>query len=117
MKLEDIELKPGVQPDEMDFSLADGVFVKSGQFKLAGSVIPQHSHDYDHTSFIASGGVHAWCEGAYLGHFKAPASVFIKAKHKHTFMTTEDNTTVLCIHNISRNGLVDIHDLHELHFP
>lgn len=108
---------PTEQPDEINFSLADDIFIKSGLFKKSGTVIPQHSHDYDHTSFIATGAVQAWCDDELLGIYTAPSSIFIKAKAKHTFLTTQDNTTILCIHNVSRNGMVDIHDLHNITFP
>lgn len=117
MNLSDLELGPSEQPDEINFSLADGIFIKSGLFKLPNRVIPQHSHDYDHSSFIATGAVNAWCEGVYLGHFKAPCSIFIPKHKKHTFQTTEPNTLVLCIHNVSRTGIIDVHDLHEVSFP
>lgn len=102
------------QPDEIEFYLADDIFIKSGMFHKAGTVIPQHSHEYDHTSFIASGGVQAWCEDEYLGAFSAPAGIFIEKHKKHKFITLQDNTTLLCIHNISRNGMIDVHELHEL---
>ena len=119
MKLSDIEFKENsqIEVDEQEFYFADDIFIKSGTFEKAGSVIPQHSHEYDHTTFIASGSVHAWCDEEYLGIFIAPTGITIKRNCKHLFMTISDNTTILCIHNISRNGAVDIHDLHELTFP
>lgn len=117
MKFEEIKLSDCEQPEEIEFYLADDVFVKSGTFDKAGTVIPQHSHEYDHTTFIAAGALHAWLDNEYLGHFKAPCGIFIKKHSNHTFMTTVEKTTILCIHNVSRNGMVDIHDLHELTFP
>ena len=102
------------QPIETEFHLADDIFVKSGLFQNAGTVIPQHSHEYGHTSFIASGSVQVWCDDEYLGAFSAPQGIFIEKLKKHKFITLEDNTVILCIHNISRNGMVDVHDLHEL---
>lgn len=117
MNLQDIELLETAQPDSVEFHLADGVFIKSGSFSKENTVVPQHSHEYDHTSFIAHGSVRAWCENEYLGVFTAPCSIFIKAHAKHTFQTLEPETLILCIHNIARNGSVDIHELHELSFP
>lgn len=113
----DTEFEECEQPDSIEFQMADGVFVKSGLFKRTGCIVPQHSHEYDHSTFIATGAVLAWSDGDYLGHFEAPCSIFIKAHSKHTFKTTKDDTLILCIHNISRTGLVDIHELHELQFP
>jgi hypothetical protein len=105
------------QPDVEEFQLADGIFIKSGYFKQAGAIVPQHSHEYDHTSFIATGSVRAWRDGEYIGEYHAPVSIFIKAKCKHTFEIGEENTLIMCIHNISRNGMIELHGLHELSFP
>lgn len=117
MTLDALELEPCEQPEEQNFQLADGIFIKAGLFKKEQTVIPQHSHEYDHTSFIATGAVDAWADDEYLGRFDAPAAIFIAAKRKHTFVTLKPDTQIFCIHNISRNGQIDIHDLHELHFP
>lgn len=114
--MESMTLYEVEQPSEMDFSLADGVFIKSANFKDAGTVVPQHSHTYDHSSFIATGSAKVWCEDEYLGEIIAPNSVFIKAMTKHTFITTSPNTLLLCIHNVSRSGDIDLHELHELKF-
>lgn len=112
----DMELEASEQPDSVEFSFEDGVFVKSGFFKLAGRIVPQHSHDYPHATFIATGSVAAWAGEEYLGEFHAPSHIPIKAKTKHLFKTLEDNTLIYCIHNVMRNGMVDIHELHEVSF-
>lgn len=106
-----------IQPDEINFSLADDIFIKSGLFKKIPAFVPQHSHEYDHTSFIAAGSVNVWCDGEDMGVFRAPAPILIKARCKHMFEILEENTLILCIHNIARTGLIEIHDLHELTFP
>lgn len=103
-----------IEPKVLEFYLADDIFIKSGMFEEVGTRIPQHSHEYDHTSFIANGGVKVWCDGVYLGEFNSPCGFLIKKHTKHTFVTTQKNTTILCIHNICRNGMIEIHDLHEL---
>lgn len=105
------------QPDSTEFYLANKVFVKSGLFKKSGCIVPQHSHEDDHTTFIATGAVHAWKGEEYLGWFQGPVGVFIEKRQKHTFKTTEDNTVILCIHNIAETGMVELHDLHDLTFP
>lgn len=116
MKLDDLNFEESEQPDETNFSLADGIFIKSGLFKRANRIIPQHSHEYDHTSFIATGAIRAWCDGDYIGEYHAPVSIFIKKRCKHTFQTLRDNTLILCIHNISLTGMIDLHELHEVKF-
>lgn len=104
------------QPGTIEFYLADDIFIKSGLFERIGTIIPQHSHEYDHTSFLALGVIEAWCDDEYLGIFEAPKGIFIKKHAKHTFRTLTEKTLILCIHNISRNGMLEIHDLHELSF-
>ena len=86
------------QPPNWEHSTVDGVFIKQMFLKLKGTVVPQHSHRYDHTSMLATGAVRVWAEGEYLGIFKAPSPIFIKALIKHTFKTLEDNTLIYCIH-------------------
>lgn len=117
MNISDIEFLEIAQPDVIDFQLSDGIFIKSALFKSDGSIIPQHSHEYDHSTFIATGSAHVWCDQEYLGEFQSPKSVFIKKLAKHTFMTSSPDTLILCIHNVERTGEIDIHELHELHFP
>ncbi len=100
MILTDIELEESEQPDSVEFSLSDNIFVKSGLFIRSGRIVPQHSHEYDHTTLVATGAVMAWCDDAYMGEFEAPCPIFIKAGCKHVFKTTKDNTLIYCIHNI-----------------
>lgn len=111
------EFELAQEAESFEFHLADDVFIKTGMFHKAHTIVPQHSHEHDHNTFIASGAIHAWCDGEFLGEFRAPSTLLIKRHAKHLFETLEDRTTILCIHNISRTGMVDIHDLHELTVP
>jgi quercetin dioxygenase-like cupin family protein len=86
-----------------EYIAADNVFIKEMFMAKAGTFVPQHSHKYDHTSYVASGSV--LCEGK---EFHAPCPIFIQAGKRHNFVSLEDNTLVLCIHNIVRNGAVEI---------
>lgn len=105
-----------LQPDSIEFQGADGVLVKSMVCKMAGTIVPQHAHEYDHMSMLAVGAVKVWADGEYLGTYHAPAAITIKAGTKHRFETVQDYTIIYCIHNVSRTGEIDISDQHALDF-
>lgn len=102
------------QPGSDEFTLTDGVFVKTMVLHDVDMFVPQHSHAYDHTSFLAKGSVRAWADGEFVGEFRAPHPIFIAAGVKHAFQSLEPNTLVLCIHNVSRKGEVEVLDEHSL---
>lgn len=94
-----------IELPEVEFSMADGIFIKQMVLKNANIYVPQHSHKYDHTSMLACGSVRAWCDGVDIGEFKAPIPIMIKAGTKHTFMSLEPNTIIYCIHNARDHGV------------
>lgn len=102
------------QPPEIEWAIEDGIFIKQMYLEKKGTVVPQHSHEYDHVSMLAVGSVAVWVDGVLIGEMKAPKPITIKAHKKHTFMSLEDGTTIYCIHNISRTGEVDIHEEHQI---
>lgn len=102
------------QPPDVSFALEDGVFVKQMFLAEAGTVVPQHSHAYAHTSMLAVGSVRVWCDDELLGDFKAPRPIAINAGCKHTFLTLEPGTLLYCIHNVSRTGEVEVLAHHEI---
>lgn len=96
------------QPYGVEISTVDGIFIKQMVIPEAHTVVPQHKHRYDHTSMLAKGSVHAWTDKGFLGTFIAPAKIFIKAGIFHTFKSLEDETIIYCIHNVIRNGEVEV---------
>lgn len=98
------------QPYGNEYMAADGVFIKEMTIPFAGTMVPQHSHEYDHTSFLARGSV--LCNGKQ---YRAPCPIYIPAKQKHSFLSLVDDTLVLCIHNTMRTGKVEVHEEHQ--FP
>lgn len=99
-------------PDEVNWTTADGVFVKSVHVRNAGSFMRQHAHTHDHTSVIASGSAFVWKDGKLDKRYQAPALIFIAAGVWHTFQTLEDDTTILCIHRLG-NEILEKHGLSE----
>jgi len=80
-------------------------------FEKKGCVEFGHSHEYDHTSFVATGSVEIQVYDESLEEmlppvlYKAPSMIFIKRNTVHQIISSEDNTTVHCIH-----ALRDIND-------
>jgi quercetin dioxygenase-like cupin family protein len=103
------------QPEcNFEFHGNDDVFIKQMVVPDRGTVVPQHSHEYDHTSMLAKGSVKVWGDGKYLGVFVSPAGIEIKAGVKHSFLTLEDDTIIYCIHNVSRSGGIEMLEEHQL---
>lgn len=92
---------PCEQPVETALHLSDGTYVKAYRIARANTGLPQHSHAYSHTSYIATGSVKVWADGAFLGIVKAPDGILIRAHSLHFFQTLEPNTTILCIHALT----------------
>lgn len=111
----DAALAPAAeQPIETNIKIADDIFVKSILVRSSGTIIPQHSHKFDHISLISAGSVGVYCDGDHIGEFQAPNHVVIKAGTKHLFVTREDNTVISCIHRIDRNGEIEVLEQHEI---
>lgn len=104
---------PVEQPYGVEIHGADGVFIKQMIIPKAGTLVPQHSHTYDHTWMLALGSARLWEDGRLVGDKKSPCGITIKAGTKHTFMSLEDNTIGYCIHNVSRTGDVEIVEEHQ----
>lgn len=102
------------QPIETNIKIADDIFVKSILVRKAGTLIPQHSHKFDHISLISAGAVTVYCDDGCIGTFEAPNHVLIKAGVKHLFSTRLDNTVISCIHRIDRTGEIEITEEHQV---
>lgn len=105
------------QPISTDIGMADNMFFKQHVIPRAGTYVPQHSHTYDHISFLAVGSLRAWADGVPLGDFVAPKLLTIKAHKKHAFLSLVDGTVFHCIHNVERAGHVEEEEHHELVAP
>lgn len=101
------------QPKVSTFE-ADGIWTAQIVVALAGSLVPQHSHEYDHLTLLATGRVRVLEAGVVTGEYSAPAGIVIKAGVKHLFETLTDNVTIYCIHNVARLGRVEVRDEHQI---
>lgn len=90
------------QPVTVDVVIFGGIYCKLYVVPTVGTVIPQHSHSYDHVTTIMQGSVRVWCDDGPGCDYAAPAAIRIPAHTKHVFVTTEPETSLACIHNADR---------------
>lgn len=102
------------QSIETRYEMADGIIVVSNLFMKSGAFLPQHTHEHAHNSFVAAGSVRMWQDGKYLGLFKKGDHILIPGHTKHVHQAQEDGTIVLCIHNASRTGEIEIAEEHQI---
>lgn len=89
--------------------LADGIFVKQMLIPKKGEAVPQHSHKYGHHTFVARGSVAVFLHNReHIGNYKEMQAVYIRPDAQHLIMALEDDTLCYCIHNVSREGKVEI---------
>lgn len=108
------------QPIEVDMKLLDGsLFIKTMTVPDAGTVIPQHSHEYPHISLLSRGTIRAWKGGAFMGEFTAdavPVPIVIEARTMHRFETMTPGVVLSCIHALHGQDEPPVHALNGLDF-
>jgi quercetin dioxygenase-like cupin family protein len=87
------------QPETISVTIYGGVFYKLWRVPEAGTLVPQHAHEYDHLTALLQGAVRVWCNGEMVGDYRAPATLKIAAGDKHGFMTLTPGAVFACIHN------------------
>lgn len=102
------------QPFGIEVTTVDGIFIKQMHIPNAGTVVPQHSHVWDHTSLLAHGSVFVWKDGKLDQRYDAPRAITIKAGVKHTFQSLENDTIIYCIHNLHSEDKIAILSEHDL---
>ena len=107
-------------PISTEIRMADGVFMKTLRIEKAGTYVPQHAHSFDHVSVLVRGSVRLT---ASIGTttdtrvYRAPTAITIPARVKHLFEALEDDTIVLCVHDIGTAEGVSIEEEHHLVEP
>lgn len=98
-----------IELPDVEWCMADNVFIKQMAMANAGTLVRQHVHTFDHTSMVATGSVRIWKNGEEWKDVKAPMPIFIGRDTAHTFMSLEDNTVIYCIHN-APGGVVSLEE-------
>lgn len=88
-------------------SVADGIHTEAVRIFKAGTQTGYHVHVYDHTTIIVRGAIEAFADGKPLGRFGEMQSLLIKAGVKHQFSALADDTTFVCVHNVSRTDAIE----------
>jgi quercetin dioxygenase-like cupin family protein len=95
------------QPEVISWTIYAGIAAKTWSVMDAETLLPQHSHQFPHISYIVKGGVRVWQDEECLGDFYAPHALKIPAHAKHSFLTLSDDVVILCIHNADHLDAAD----------
>jgi quercetin dioxygenase-like cupin family protein len=87
------------QPETISVVVYAGIYYKQYRVADAGTLIPQHRHDFPHLTALLQGSVRVYRADEMLGDYHAPAVVQIPAGVFHTFLTLEPDCALACIHN------------------
>jgi mannose-6-phosphate isomerase-like protein (cupin superfamily) len=105
----------GFEVETLNHYLIDGVYIKPFVAKKTGTFMGQHSHTYDHATFVSSGSIRVFIDGEAMGDYEAGEVITIRAGKKHVLLALEDNTVAACIHNT--HGELEPHVAEEAEFP
>jgi quercetin dioxygenase-like cupin family protein len=102
------------QPITTEIRMADGCFFKTMVIPKAGTLVPQHAHVYPHVTALVRGAVGVFKGDERIVDLQAPSAVLIRAREKHAFLALEDDTALVCIHDIGTAESVAVADEHQL---
>jgi quercetin dioxygenase-like cupin family protein len=74
-----------------------GICVRVTKLEKVGYMVPQHSHEFGHTTLIASGAVAFFLEGQYVKDLVAPAIQYVEPNKQHVYQALMDNSVLACI--------------------
>lgn len=87
------------QPEQVEVVLYAGLFMKLWSVRDAGTLLPQHAHEFPHATLLMRGSMRAWRGDELLGDFRAPAVIRIPAHVLHSFLTLTPDCALACLHN------------------
>ncbi len=73
-----------------------GIYFRSVRLEK-GTLIPQHTHDHDHATYVGSGRVVLYVDGRFEGEFSQGDAIEIKGGKRHEFQALEDDTLLACV--------------------
>jgi hypothetical protein len=80
--------------------IAGGVYAKEWLAEGVGEAIQQHTHNYDHLSYLAVGQVEVVVDGEHPTIYTGPTGINIKAGKAHRVTALTSDVVWLCIHAI-----------------
>jgi quercetin dioxygenase-like cupin family protein len=82
---------------------AGGIGVRAIHLPYAGDGFENHTHDYDHLTYLAKGSVIAYAPDQMVEKiFHAPRMIMTKAHVPHQFVANEDDTHLMCLHTVEQ---------------
>lgn len=87
------------QPATLAISIYAGIYAKAYTVPDAGTLLPQHSHEFAHLTALTAGSVRVWRGSRLLGDHHAPSLIQIPAHTLHQFLTLTPNVGLMCLHN------------------
>lgn len=90
------ELMPLAEVPVETVAIVGGVYFRS-VFLKKWTVIPQHTHDHDHATYVGSGRVRLWVNSVWSGDYQAGAAIEIRGGNQHIFQALEDFTRLICV--------------------
>jgi hypothetical protein len=102
------------QPYGVEIYTKDGIFIKQYVIPMAKTIIPQHSHYWDHITMLVAGEVAVWKGGIFDKIYTAPCGIEIQEGIEHLFETRKDETILYCIHNLHSEKAVKILAEHQI---
>ena len=94
---------------EIKIGCVANLFSRMMQFKKAGDIEKGHTHQFDHLTLLASGGLKVTIEGIAT-EFRAPHMIYIHKDKVHEIVALEDNTVAYCIHALRDKENIEILD-------
>lgn len=85
------------------------LFSRMMHFKNAGDIELGHTHQFDHLTLLAKGGLKVTVDGVAT-EFTAPHMVYIRADKNHELIALENDTVAYCIHALRDKDNSDILD-------
>jgi len=89
------------QPDHGEYA-SGNIFLRRVRLAKAGDVLPGHTHNFDHTTFVSLGRIHVLvdcpCGKQKEQEFGPGEHFLVKADHRHTITALTDDVQFHCIY-------------------
>ena len=93
------------QPD-IKIGCVSNLYSRMMHFKQVGDIEHGHTHQFDHLTLLAHGGLRVTVEGKTTD-FYAPNMIFIHKDKNHELVALKSGTVAYCIHALRDGGNVE----------
>lgn len=78
-----------------------GLYFRAVLLPNVGDKVPQHVHDHEHVTVVASGKARLFVDGEHKEDIAAFRAIVIEANREHMFEALEPNTRLACVHQLN----------------